>query len=439
MIRRRAGLSFNLSSDFFYKGSVRTLKVIDEGFLPSEFVCVPLDDIFGLYGKLRPKYPGLVVALQGAVPAYTAADGDVVRFPNGMGYPNESELKARIPAITDDEIATLRHLATLEGLEVEIADDDDKGLCIVACPRPLPDDFAPAVILDGSARVRHAYKVLEKSRPDFMRLPPCVHDYANLEINLWKRSAGKKALDNAAYREETIRCISEIINADEDQWLIINRKDNAAKYGYLLRSEIEDQVLNPHRLEFTHWGKHKATNEFAHIKKVMVIGGYTYTHGTYRALYRACTGVMGGHIDKTQLAQIRQGEHMDHYLQGICRSYVRNADPITGICGVAQVYIVAPINQASKASMEEMFPGAVVKHWSPVTKALKGQAARLVEEVLCRLPAGSHGIAPKSEVLSAIGSKGTMSNLLRIPGVRERLKAEGIDIETYRFVRITPS
>lgn len=435
MIRRRAGSSFSTSSDFFYRGSVRTLKVIDEGFLPAEFVSVPLDNIYGLYGKLRPTYPGLVTALQRAVPTYGAADGDVVRFPIGMGYPTKSELKARIPTITDEEISILRHLATLEALEVEIADDDDKGLCIVACPRPLPDDFAPAVILDGSARVRHAYEVLERSRSDFVRLPPCIHDYAHLEINLWKRSAGKKALGNVVDREQIIRCVTAIINADEDQWLIIHRKDDFARYGYMLRDEIEKQVSNPGRLQFTHWGKHKATNEFSQIQKVMVIGGYTYTHGTYRALYRSCTGGMGGQIDEKQLARLRQGEHMDHYLQGICRSNVRNADPKTGICGVAQVYVVAPVNQASRSTMEEIFPGAVVKQWLPVTKVLKGQAARLVEEILHRLPAGSHGAVAKGDVHRAVGSKGTMSNLLRIPGVRDRLKAEGIDIETYRFVR----
>ena len=55
----------------------------------------------------------------------------------------------------------------------------------------LPDDLAPLLVLDASARVRQTYRWMEQRRGSVVRLTPATKNYEPLTIHTWQTSGSK--------------------------------------------------------------------------------------------------------------------------------------------------------------------------------------------------------------------------------------------------------
>ena len=433
MVRYHAGTSFEKAEKFYFNGKPRRLRIWDEALDMAEPISIRLDDIGALYGPLRLHHEKFVETLEAHIPSSAIAIvGDTATIPSTLIVPSKSEAEA-VFGKGDARIDLLVKLDRLKGQPLDIGEDKRLGKALIGHIHVLPNDFAPVFILDGSGRLKHSYRLHEAYRKNLWRLAPYQHDYSNLTVRWWKRASGKTTMLDPSQRKEIAEAAAARINSDDDEWLVITHKDDDGKRGYSLQDEIKDLVnFGKRRVSFIHWGIHKATNEYADIKKVMVIGLCRYPESVYRATYRASAGMSANLAAPADLDALRRSETQEHLLQAVSRSNVRNADA-DGKCGDAEVYIIAPAVMLNDAMLMETFPGCSVTPWVPIPKALSKQAAQLVEEIKGQLSGGTSSIAKKS-VRDALGIKASaLSRHLREKPVQVALAEHGIRSRGKKF------
>ena len=144
---------------------------------------------------------------------------------------------------------------------------------------------------------------------------------------------------------------------------------------------IKRHVDNPDRLEFVHWGRHTATNEYSEIKHVFLAGILQYSTPEYEA-----TGIAakGSRIEEPLTAKefrsVRFGEIAHHILQAACRGAVRQSvgDACPPGCHLYAVYSNHGATGTPKDLLTRIFPGAEICDWLPVFTVRGEQRKRLV-------------------------------------------------------------
>src|SRR3546814_4443071 len=91
-------------------------------------------------------------------------------------------------------LAAAERWAPLQGLagrQAVTVNGGSKGLYLSGGGSPLPEDFAPALILDASGRVRETYKAMEAIGL-LLRLPATPTDYSRLTLHHWDRACSDR-------------------------------------------------------------------------------------------------------------------------------------------------------------------------------------------------------------------------------------------------------
>lgn len=288
--RRHIRESFEKCEEFYFLGKPRSLRIWDESLLPATPRSIPMDEMVKLYAPLRHRWETFVEILEAVqTKVLETKEGALIEFPHLKDVPAPDQLK-EIHGLTDKQRELVSAIISLQGQRLEIRKEYKRGKTLIGLTHRIPDDFAPAVILDGSGRLKATYSIWEKHKRNLIRLLSHAHDYAPLTIHHWNRASGKTELLHTHHREEVLKHVAEVINRDCEEWLIIHHMDDEQLNGYSLENELRKLVLNPDRLHFRHWGLHKATNAFRDIKYVMVIGLMHYPESAYAATYRAASG-----------------------------------------------------------------------------------------------------------------------------------------------------
>ena len=278
------GRSFAEVTSLHFLGRPRALRVWDEAFLPASPATIRKDTLVSALEELRPIAPFLAEDIE-ALAASLGTDG--------------SPLDAEVPSSIRSVYAALRdHLGTataerwaplqgLAGRTVATVNGGSKGLCLAGGGSPLPADFAPALILDASGRVRETYKTMEANGL-LQRLPSASTDYSRLTLHHWDRAASRSTLKDPIARREIMKTAAAVINesAPDERWLIIHPKARAWD-GFDAFEELCSHVAGPERLSSLHWGNHHGTNEYRDIRKVIVLGLWTLPLEAYTALHLA--------------------------------------------------------------------------------------------------------------------------------------------------------
>ncbi len=431
MIWLHAGSSFEKAQQFYYKGRPRALRVWDEALSIADPVSIRLDNVGELYGALRPQYGKLVGWLESSIPSSATANvgGDFI-IPTGLDFPSKMEAEA-ILGTEGGKVDRLLKLKQLAGQKLDIGEDKGCGKTLMGYIHELPADFAPVFILDGSGRLKHSYRLHETYRKNLCRLPSFHHDYSNLTLRRWNKASGKTNLSDPVYRKKLAEAVAGKINEDNENWLVITYKDDGkCDMAQLIR----DRIANPGRVRFIHWGIHKATNDYADAKRVMVVSQHIYSDSVYGAIFKAASGRSVSVASNGDLTAVRRSEIQNHILQGVTRSNVRKIGA-DGKCGEAEVYIIAPTQTVNDDMLKETFPGCSVVTWEPVAKPLTKQEARLVSEIIEQLSDGVSSVTKKA-VREAMGVKAPqISRMLKVPAVEQRLNEEGIVCERQIFRR----
>jgi hypothetical protein len=367
MIRRRTRMrSFADAADFHFQDQPRTLRVWDESLVLAEGIALRLDDIDGLASKFRQVSPKFIAAVEEfqttlrIAPVNTLVDvpeelADLIPWHNGAARSHRPVSK----------------LAALSGGLALLVDGGSQGKALVGVGPSLPSDFAPVVILDASGRVRPTYEVWEKHRGNLRRLPEAKNDYRRLYLHLWERASGKATLARPQDRAEVVNAIAEVINKDDtSEWLIVHFKER-------------DDILRELKLAVNHdaerrvvpltWGRHDATNAFAHISNVVVIGQLTYGDMNVHALACAAAGLPTTVKDQIDPGDFQWGEFQHHLLQALSRASVRKSR--SGLAGPCRALVVSTPSPQTRRRVQATFPGCELIDWRPVEKPLAAHVA----------------------------------------------------------------
>ncbi len=134
-------------------------------------------------------------------------------------------------------------------------------------------------------------------------------------------------------------------------------------------------------VRFITWGNHSATNDFADVPNIILAGTLFYRGSFYESLKRLASGrrATAGQVTKEELRTTELGEHAHLILQALCRGAVRRSDG--EYCLPAEAWLIASARSGIPDALPTIFPGCVVKRWSPTPRNLKGSASAVCEFV----------------------------------------------------------
>lgn len=383
MIKTRCrGRCFRDAGVFHYKGEVRDVRIWDEEMLPGEVVSINTDQLAALRDPLRASHPTLAELIKGLERELEASGGQgTFTWPDVKEATGVSYLAAK-QGLEPRHASHLDNLYTLSGRRVLLRKLHNAHTVITALDNRdvIPDDLAPAVILDASGRVRATYGQWEKATGKLKRLPSVARSYRNLSVHVMDKGSGKTEWFNqgVALAHEVARMID---SKPDEEWLVVY---HIGVNG----GAVPDQILgllstNPDRVSFLNWGKHQGTNEFRHIQNVILTGLNNHPATDYEMKARYYNGISNDQrVPKALVQEIEAGEQKHHILQALCRSFVRQGKGSD--CGPCNAYIIAPKRSGVRDFLPEVFPGCTVNTWdtcAPAKVKLTGWVADAVAQV----------------------------------------------------------
>jgi hypothetical protein len=323
----------------------------------------------------------------------------------------------------------LAGLAALSGGSALMLDAGNQGRALVGVGPSLPDDFAPVVILDASGRVRPTYEVWEQHRGNLRRLPAANNDYRRLHVHLWQRGSGKVTMAKAAARSEVVNAIAEVINKDaKSRWLIVHFKER-------------DDIIHELRLAVEHdadrrivpltWGRHDATNDFADISDVAILGQLTYGDMGVHALACAAAGLPPTETKRIDETDFQWGEFQHHLLQALSRASVRKSQ--NGLAGWCRALVIATPSKQTSQRVRDTFPNCTVLDWEPVPDPVPADVAKAVAYILGRFADLTVFRVSKAEVIKHLA--------VRRPAMFSRDLIQNKHFEDFldrEHIRVTP-
>ncbi|MGN7161826.1 hypothetical protein [Sphingomonas sp. SAFR-052] len=448
MIRTRtSGKLWSSAKEFYFNGQVRRLKIWDEGLVYCEPLTIPLDHITTLAVDIEIPNRAFADTLKAFVNRATTAHGsgipevaipkDIVAIAKGFLSTQRGDGKRAAIPLPRRSRATLESLARSANQPLSIkAYSGAHNRVLVGAVEPLPDDFAPAIILDASGRTRTTYSQMDDALGNLVRLAPAVHDYRNLDIQLHRMNTGKSALVGEDAVAVFKLAAGKISAKPKEAWLIIGPKADES-IGLDIESSIKDAlplaVSSMASVSFLHWGAHTATNRYKDIKNIIIIGGNCYNDPSYDALEIASTGCAKGPTFASTSGYVRKGEFKSHSLQAVMRGNARNIT--NGACGECELHILVP-RKFTKRDISDTFPGAKISDCT-VHKLKKGTFPYEVFRFVAReMFLRGKSVLPKSEVIDAVGcSKNHMSKVMKNPTLSRIFSKLGVSNGNKNFVR----
>lgn len=437
------GRRFSSASDFFFQGKPRTLRIWDEGYLQSEQLSIKVTAIQSLAHSLAGKYRSFADDLSSLAATMTPENvGHAYKIGTSIRNCASAALKEVREAKAWGKGHPLSsHVGTLEAFVKAGARPFRLGsyggysnLTLIGASKPMPDDFAPAIILDASGRVRGTYALWEDAGGNLIRLRSKVNDYRNLTAWFWQTACGKDALrDDAVNRGILSVAANAIATKPGEEWLVIGDMDKADFSIFELLKATVPAATVP-SLQFVHWGRHLATNAYSHIHNVLVIGSYMYGKAGYDALAAAALGDLPDPRIAGDANSLLISEYQHNLLQGLMRSNARNAKD--GVCGECTAYIVAspPITDDVVA---RTFPGCTVRTWREQEPKLTRSEERLLDYVACHFVNYPFTKLAKGKARTASGiHKNALSKMLERPAVKIALAAMSVIVTNNSFEKI---
>lgn len=395
--------SFNTMYTFTYHEKPRAVRIWDEAILPAQPHTLTADDIDRLKSPLlRAGYKAQRDALEDLTTEMKRlGHGGVIDVPS-IELPDPDAA----PDLFDDRDAqNVRKLLQMTEGRANIR-SEYAGTVALYYEEILPNDFAPLIVLDASGGLRGVYPLWEHGRGNLIHHHSTGKSYTNLKIRHWNHAAGKTAHNINSIRREIAEGIAvAVAEATDDEVLIITRKHGGSKTrartqnmevtiqkAVTRRMAIEGRT--PPKLHFLTWGKHLATNQYAHIKHVIVDGLLQYPIATVEAMARGSGGLDAtDEFDGEAIKTFHKGEMAHHVFQGVGRGASRkalNGDVPPG-CKLDIIFpMKAGKNSVDWSILQKAFPGAEITDWTPVSnEPLKTNEQKLISELGRIAPMGS--------------------------------------------------
>lgn len=393
------GGRFETCSTFHYQGMPREVRVWDEAMEPGQVVMLSSDDIGGLLGFLRRLSADFADEVDRLMDRLRKADiGSLIRFPT-----LDTEVLQRAVAILGDDwkAAHVEALAELSGQQVRLCSGWGNQRVAVLSRTVLPEDLAPVLVLDASARVRETYKLWAETRGGVAFLPSATKDYSPLTIHVARKGAGKSSWGQNG--PALAKTVAEMRNRRPgERCLIVHHKADK----HLDTPDLVSTAIGPDALvdtSFLHWGMHQATNEYADVPVVILAGTFNLPPSQYLGLAHASLGLpMNKKLPEGVEKRVALGEHGHAIVQAVGRGVTRGCSG--GQCLPGEVYIIAAAGSGIEDALQDWFPGATVRRWYPAERpALTGKVAKAAACIEQRLEEDPTGPILFQEVMDHIG------------------------------------
>lgn len=422
------GRHFRDADAFHYLGEVRAVRIWDEAMLPGDVVSLNTDQLASLREPLRQVHPPLAELVVGLEREFEASGGQ-----GSFTWPDVEEVTGATQltvqrGLERRHVNALDSLYALSGRRVLLRKPHNARQVITALDTrdAIPDDLAPAVILDASGRVRATYEQWEKATEKLKRLPTVARSYRNLSVHVMDKGSGKSAWasNGVALAREVARMIDS--NPTED-WLVVYHIGVSG-------GTIPDQIMgllntDPDRVSFLNWGKHQGTNEFRNIQNVILAGLNNHPETDYEMKARYCNGIANDEpVDKDLVQEMEAGELKHHILQALCRSSVRQGNGSDS--GHCNAYIIAPTRSGVRDYLSDIFPGCHVRTWKPAKVKLTGKVAdamALVDDFFVNNPGGVYLYKDLREDLGVTDASNFNRRVRRHDSYKSELDRLGIE------------
>lgn len=429
--------SFKSASEFYYKCCCRTLRIWDEEAERAESIHLPLDDITKIFGPIRPYYADWVEGLESfAALAKRAGVHSSLTIPKRLGSGRQFKyVEGQAPILTADQLEIVKQVKAAQGKPLLLCSGKKYGKTLVGRKAPFPNDLAPMLIFDASARIGDTYHLWSKVQKVRV-MPALVRDYRNLTIRIWKTACGSAVLEDEHKRGGILSAIGREINGNPQPTLLIGKKPREKLFD--LHAELSEHLGDKNVLSFRHWGIHYGTNDFQHIKRMFVIGEHRPRETVGIATYMAASGVLPKAVIGDEWIAINRAVIQRNLLQAFSRGNLRNGT--NGECGECIVYWIVPHSNDPVKLAYETFPGCKVEMWEPYGTVLKGQAKAVFDVLKAKVDRGVRGEVSKMDVRMQvpIARAARLSHLLTEPTLKKSLAEIGIDWNKNNFIISQP-
>ena len=353
-------------------------------------------------------------------------DGTIMVVPD-LATQHNAPLGRILPSLkrpSEDNKTTAQNLWHTFGKAVVVRQDGSYGTTLVSFRQSLPDDLAPALILDASGRVRTAYRLWEE-QGTLVRLKEAAKHYSHLTAHLWNKGGGQSSFEKPEDWALRRDMIAATINAkpSSEPWLVITYKNIQDRLTFEIRGAVEG---DPERIKFLHWGEHRATNEYRDIPNVILAGTLFLQSSAYDAIARAAGGLdPANHPNIAETIElVKTGEHRHFILQAACRGAVRKAE--NGSCAPSDLFIIGfKPSGITPELIAETFPGCRIKEWKPRHRKLSGKAGDVVEFYREWFAVHPGELLPYPTIMEAVGiTRKNLNRMVRSHPIVEDAMAE---------------
>lgn len=434
-------VKFEDADDFHYLFSKRKLVVWDEAFIPAKPISVSIHALAGLVSRFEHLGGGLPDDIADLVAAVSAgAVGAEFHVPPSFVKAKALSGGGTLPdgsPVADDDARTLDAIARASGRTLVLKKyGGTSSLRLVGAASPLPPDFGPVVILDASGRVRGTYKVMERCGV-LTRLPVVRNDYRNMHLHFWHTPCVKATLRDPLKAAGLFDAVAEAIQRRSDEeWLVIGPKPQTAGRGLDVMREIGLRLPGGAiAINYVHFGKHTATNDYAHIKNVIILGSHILPDAAYDALVTASNN--GDHLalSDAERNEFIEAEATHNVLQAVLRANGRNS--AGGIAGGCNVHVALSLN-ISAGICQEAFPGCEFDMWKR-SASLSPEVIRLADVIDDHFTKTGDIKISKKDACKLAGIKiSSLPKMLKRDSVRMLLASKRIEREHHNFVRMLP-
>ena len=379
---------FSEGEEFYYKGKPRQIRIWDESFMPGEPIVVNRDKLQVLLPALRRPYPRLTEKLDDLINTdLKSINGEQLYDLPDLKEEYDLDLNQLTGILQSEEVKKVEidnasNFWFLLGKTVSVRKDGIMGITALSYKKTIPDDITPLLVLDASGSCRGTYVEMDKHKKNIIRLKEAPKDHSDLEIHHWVRGSGKKAFRD--HMSDYVHGIANTINDEPDkEWLIIIHK-NIYKLDESIKQLLVEEV-DKKKINFITWGKHKATNYYAHIERVILAGILYYSPSQHEGLGRLASGKApeDGKYSKESINRVALGELKHVILQGACRGAVRLCDGDK--CKPCKIYVMGAKKSGVKQELfQELFPRSTYSLWRPIKRELKGRVKAAMDYLIER-------------------------------------------------------
>jgi hypothetical protein len=307
--------------------------------------------------------------------------------------------------------------------------------------RVIDEEFDKVVILDASAPIREALQY-----DDSIEVVPTKveKDYSSVNLYVADVLSSKDSFERGRHLDRYFQEIQQIV---EER---IPKSDDVLLFCH---KELEDRVmrfkadLECERRGVMHvvrWGRHRATNEYAHVKWLFTIGVLYMPDDAIASMILGQTGNLSYPLAAPEVRRVKHSEQAEMLYQAISRGNSRRT--VDGRAGDETIFLFHPLKDSRHVveRLREVMPGLRVEPYYPRFLLPNRKGAIDVEgmaseigEVLKAVPAEKDAVSV-AEVKLAIGAGliDTNSRVWRRAAAVAPTRLDGWRKEEKRYCRV---